>query len=76
VPDFIVKVSDNQVVIVETKGREEIDVPQKMAHLKQWCVDVNAAQGEDSRRTSLPPSPTSAAAQVTSPVDASYLKSA
>ena len=28
---------------METKGREELDVPQKMARLRQWCVDATAA---------------------------------
>ena len=33
--------------IVETKGREEIDVPQKMMRLRQWCVDATAASATD-----------------------------
>ena len=40
-PDFIVKVTPELVVIIETKGREELDLPQKMERLKQWCEDVN-----------------------------------
>jgi len=40
-PDFLVKLSDSQVVIVETKGLEDLDVPLKMTRLKQWCGDVN-----------------------------------
>ncbi|MGD9562944.1 MAG: DEAD/DEAH box helicase [Pyrinomonadaceae bacterium] len=47
-PDFLVKVRCDLIVIVETKGREEIDLPQKMARLKQWCSDVNAARSETS----------------------------
>jgi type III restriction enzyme len=43
-PDFLVKVSDKEVFIVETKGREDIDVEPKMLRLKQWCADINAAQ--------------------------------
>ncbi|MDD3992843.1 MAG: hypothetical protein PHV70_11915 [Desulfobacteraceae bacterium] len=43
-PDFLVKLNDGRVVIVETKGREELDVPQKMMRLAQWCADVNQAQ--------------------------------
>ena len=42
-PDFIVRDTSGIVWIVETKGREEIDLPQKMARLKQWCVDATAA---------------------------------
>lgn len=43
-PDFIVKTTDDSVFIVETKGQEDLDVPLKMARLKQWCVDINKAQ--------------------------------
>lgn len=43
-PDFFVKTSDNHIVIVETKGREELDLPNKLGRLKQWCEDVNSAQ--------------------------------
>jgi type III restriction enzyme len=46
-PDFIVRTGDGAVWIVETKGREELDLPQKMARLRQWCADATAAeQGE------------------------------
>jgi type III restriction enzyme len=43
-PDFIVRTSDGKIWIVETKGRVEIDLPQKMARLKQWCSDATAAE--------------------------------
>jgi len=43
-PDFIVKVDERHVVIVETKGLEDLDVPPKMHRLKQWCIDVNRLQ--------------------------------
>jgi len=43
-PDFIVRLSDGRVVIVETKGREDLDVPLKMERLRQWCEDVNTAR--------------------------------
>ncbi len=42
-PDSIVRDAAGAVWIVETKGREELDVPQKMARLKQWCHDATAA---------------------------------
>ncbi len=45
-PDFLVKIPDNKIVIVETKGQEDLDVPLKMARLKQWCEDINNAQQE------------------------------
>ena len=47
-PDFIVKLPKNKVVIVETKGLSDLDVPHKMARLKQWCEDINKAQSEVS----------------------------
>ncbi len=43
-PDFIVKTSDKRVFVVETKGQVDMDVPLKMARLKQWCVDLNILQ--------------------------------
>ena len=43
-PDFMVKVSDNKTYVVETKGREDLDVPLKMRRLQQWCQDINRAQ--------------------------------
>ncbi len=43
-PDFMVKLFTKRIVIVETKGREDLDVPLKMARLRQWCEDVNRVQ--------------------------------
>ena len=43
-PDFIVKLASKSVVIVETKGLEDLDVPLKMKRLREWCVDINSAQ--------------------------------
>jgi len=37
-------VSEQEIYIVETKGREDLDVPLKMQRLRQWCEDVNGAQ--------------------------------
>ncbi|MBL6934693.1 MAG: DEAD/DEAH box helicase family protein [Alphaproteobacteria bacterium] len=45
-PDFLVKLSDKKVVIVETKGLEDLDVPLKMARLRQWCEDINRVQSD------------------------------
>ncbi len=42
-PDFLVRTTDGTVWIVETKGREERDLPQKMARLAAWCADASAA---------------------------------
>jgi type III restriction enzyme len=43
-PDFMVKLSPKALCIVETKGLEDLDVPLKMARLKQWCEDINRVQ--------------------------------
>lgn len=43
-PDFMVKLSDKLIVIVETKGLEDLDVPLKMMRLRQWCEDINKLQ--------------------------------
>ena len=45
-PDFFVKVSDNEIYIVETKGLTTLDVPLKMERLKQWCEDLNRVQSD------------------------------
>jgi type III restriction enzyme len=46
IPDFLVKLPGNRLVIVETKGQVDIDVPRKMERLRQWCEDVNKAQSD------------------------------
>ena len=43
-PDFLVKLSDKRIVIAETKGLEDLDVPLKMERLRQWCEDINRVQ--------------------------------
>lgn len=45
-PDFIVKTADKKIYIVETKGQVDLDVPLKMARLKQWRDDLNKIQSE------------------------------
>ena len=45
-PDFLVKLTDGRVVIAETKGAEDLDVPLKMERLRQWCNDINSVQSE------------------------------
>ncbi len=40
-PDFLVKKSEKEMFVIETKGREDLNDPLKLARLKQWCGDVN-----------------------------------
>ena len=44
--DFFVKLTDKRIVIVETKGQEDLDVPLKTQRLKQWCEDINQVQSD------------------------------
>lgn len=45
-PDFLVKLSSTEVYIVETKGQADLDVPLKIARLRQWCEDINKVQSD------------------------------
>ncbi|MEI6818793.1 MAG: DEAD/DEAH box helicase family protein [Verrucomicrobiota bacterium] len=49
IPDFIARDQVGTVWVIETKGREELDLPQKMARLKQWCADATAAEDNGTR---------------------------
>ena len=40
------KKSGKEIVIVETKGQEDLDVPLKLRRLKDRCEDINKAQSE------------------------------
>jgi type III restriction enzyme len=53
VPDFIVKTqaTGDIVWIIETKGREELDLPQKMARLRQWSEEATSASVIDGGPT-------------------------
>ncbi len=50
-PDFLIRTADGTVWIVETKGREELDLPKKMARLRQWCDDATSAGKPDGGAT-------------------------
>ncbi|WP_405309947.1 DEAD/DEAH box helicase family protein [Methanobrevibacter sp.] len=43
-PDFLVKTYDDNVYVIETKGKADLDVPLKLRRLKKWCDDVNSQQ--------------------------------
>lgn len=43
-PDFVVKLTDGRIAIIETKGREDLDDIEKIKRLQQWCEDVNKVQ--------------------------------
>jgi type III restriction enzyme len=50
-PDFFVRTSDGKIWIVETKGREELDLPQKLHRLAEWCEDATAADADETGTT-------------------------
>lgn len=41
-PDFVVKMTDGEIWIVETKGREDIQDARKWERLQLWCADATA----------------------------------
>ncbi|MBI5739317.1 MAG: restriction endonuclease subunit R, partial [Nitrospirae bacterium] len=43
-PDFIVKKKDGNYLLVETKGREDMDVPLKATAAASWCKSASAAK--------------------------------
>lgn len=45
-PDFLVKRSETEIWVIETKGREDLDDPPKWERLKQWCTDATAHDGK------------------------------
>ncbi len=40
-PDFLILTTNEEHIIVETKGRVDVDVEHKDNRAKQWCKDVN-----------------------------------
>ncbi|MBF0106383.1 MAG: DEAD/DEAH box helicase family protein [Deltaproteobacteria bacterium] len=45
-PDFIVKKSEKEIYIVETKGCEDLDDVEKIKRLALWCDDLNKVQNK------------------------------
>jgi type III restriction enzyme len=45
-PDFIVKESESDLWIIETKGKADLDVPLKWERLVNWCQDASVQSGK------------------------------
>lgn len=45
-PDFLVKRTDSEIWVIETKGREDLDDPPKWERLQLWCADATAHDGQ------------------------------
>jgi type III restriction enzyme len=44
-PDFVVRLTDDTCLIVETKGREDLDVAFKDRRARRWCEDATRLAG-------------------------------
>ena len=46
-PDFVVRLTDDTCLIIETKGQEDIDVALKDRRARRWCEDATRLAGRD-----------------------------
>jgi len=46
-PDFLVRLTDDSCLVLETKGMEDIEVAHKDQRARRWCRDVTALSGRD-----------------------------
>ncbi|MCL0076317.1 DEAD/DEAH box helicase family protein [Dehalococcoidia bacterium] len=46
-PDFVAVTDNNEQVIIETKGREDVDVEHKDKRIKKWCKDATGLSGNN-----------------------------
>jgi type III restriction enzyme len=44
-PDFVVVIDESERLIIETKGREDVDVWHKDKRIKKWCKDTTGLSG-------------------------------
>lgn len=47
-PDFMIKQSEKDIYIAETKGQEDLDDIRKIKRLQTWCEDINMVQNDRS----------------------------
>jgi type III restriction enzyme len=45
-PDFIAVTTEGRYLIIETKGREDVDVAYKDKRAVQWCLDAERITGK------------------------------
>ena len=46
-PDFVMRLSDDSCLVVETKGQEDLDVALKDRRARRWCQDAARLSGRD-----------------------------
>jgi type III restriction enzyme len=44
-PDFVVRLTDDTCLVLETKGMEDLDVALKDRRARKWCSDASALSG-------------------------------
>jgi type III restriction enzyme len=53
-PDFVIRLTDDACMIVETKGLEDPDVPHKDQRARRWCRDATALAARDWAYSKVP----------------------
>ena len=46
-PDFVVRLNNGEMMVIETKGLETVEVARKDDRVAQWCRDVSVLTGRD-----------------------------
>jgi type III restriction enzyme len=46
-PDFVVRLTDDRCLIIETKGQEDLDVAHKDRRARRWCEDATRLAGRE-----------------------------
>ena len=46
-PDFVVRLTDDSCLIIETKGQEDLDVALKDRRARRWCEDATRLAGRE-----------------------------
>ena len=53
-PDFVVRLTSGEMFVVETKGREDVEVLRKDARARRWCKDASTVSNTRWRYLKLP----------------------
>jgi type III restriction enzyme len=46
-PDFVMRLTDDSCLVIETKGQEDLDVALKDLRARRWCVDATRLAGRE-----------------------------
>ncbi len=53
-PDFVLRLTDDSCMIVETKGQEDLDVAHKDRRARRWCADATRLAGREWAYAKVP----------------------